>query len=271
MKSSARVTSASLRFRGSRISLAIEKLRPAETAGHESSPSHEHCPGLVVQVHGGSPRRRESLVPGGAQRLECPAQPCGGSRDEVVGRPQDALQAEAVTEARDDGVAAGKVSLQVLVGEGQQAGLDQRHAGVRGEPRREPPGGLQRWAYDAETRCPRSRDGPVTADADGRRAVPRRPRHDRPDPRGQRPWHRSPRTASSARSWTVAPAPGPGRQGPQPAQGRARAGAILRRRARGSPPLHPSGSRELLTGLRAAGRTARAARPRRPLDKTLEV
>jgi hypothetical protein len=57
------------------------------------------------------------------------------------GGPQDALEAEDVTEARDDGVAAAKVALQVQVGEGQQAGLDQCHAGVPRDPLREAPGG----------------------------------------------------------------------------------------------------------------------------------
>ena len=69
------------------------------------------------------------------------AEPPRGLRDEVARRAEDPLEAEHVTETRDDGVAAANVAQQVLVAQRQQVGLDDLEAGVLRGAFREPVSG----------------------------------------------------------------------------------------------------------------------------------
>ena len=75
----------------------------------------------------------------GLQRFDPTAQARRRSRDEVARRSEDALEAEDVTETGDDGIAAAKVPLQLLIAKRQQAGLDHRQVGVPRDVGRELP------------------------------------------------------------------------------------------------------------------------------------
>jgi hypothetical protein len=75
------------------------------------------------------------------QRFDPSAQSHRGPGDEVPRREEDAPDAQNVTEARDDGIAAAKMALKVLVVQRQQVGLDRNQVGVFRGARREPLGG----------------------------------------------------------------------------------------------------------------------------------
>ena len=97
------------------------------------------------------------------QRFDSSAQSRRGPCDEIARREEDALEAQDVTEAREDGIAAAKVALQVLIVERQQAGLDHHQVGVFRVARREPPGGSHDDAdVDAAAQEP-LQDAPASA------------------------------------------------------------------------------------------------------------